>query len=563
MVVCEIHSPNLLLNKVSAKEILPDGGVEGTSATLYAQSLSASETKPKFKEETTVNRQTSGFSVLEASTMTPHNGVLTLFGYGIHAQVDQGHLLLEDGIGPLRRRARFPRVGHGLQRLVVIGADGMVSLAALRWLADQDAAFVMLDRDGSVLVTTGPVRPSDARLRRAQALANQSGAALWITRELIKEKLMGQERVARDKLHAPSNADAIAEFRAELDQAETPETIRIIESQAGAAFWSAWRNLPVLFPKNDQHRIPDHWRTFGSRISRLSRSPRLASNPPNAILNYLYAVLESESRLAVAALGLDPGLGFLHVDAPNRDSLACDLMEPVRPLVDGYVLDWITTTPLKREWFFEERSGNCRLMGSFAVRLSQTAPMWRRAVERFAEWIARTLSHTISKPNRQVGPPTRLTQSDRRDARPPASVGIKNAHQEAFCLGCGKPVAPGRKNCASCAIPVSRENLRSVARDGRVAAQSSEAQARRSASKRRHDAARNAWNASTLPSWLDEGAYKTQVLPGLAKTSVPAIASAIAVSIPYATEIRSGKRTPHPRHWEGLAELAGTRGKPF
>jgi hypothetical protein len=47
----------------------------------------------------------------------------------------------------------------------------MVSLAALRWLADQDAAFVMLDRDGSVLATTGPVRSSDAKLRRAQALA--------------------------------------------------------------------------------------------------------------------------------------------------------------------------------------------------------------------------------------------------------------------------------------------------------------------------------------------------------------------------------------------------------
>jgi hypothetical protein len=41
------------------------------------------------------------------------------------------------------------------------------------------------------------------------------------------------------------------------------------------------------------------------RISPLTASPRLAVNPPNAMLNYLYAVLESESRLALAALGLD------------------------------------------------------------------------------------------------------------------------------------------------------------------------------------------------------------------------------------------------------------------
>src|SRR5229473_3619734 len=96
----------------------------------------------------------------------PRHGVLTLFGYGIKVRVDRGHLLIEDGIGTDRRRVRLPRVGHGLRRLVVIGADGMVTLAALRWLADQDAAFVMLDRGGSVLATTGPVRPSTARLRR-------------------------------------------------------------------------------------------------------------------------------------------------------------------------------------------------------------------------------------------------------------------------------------------------------------------------------------------------------------------------------------------------------------
>ncbi|MGB6802900.1 MAG: CRISPR-associated endonuclease Cas1, partial [Candidatus Sulfotelmatobacter sp.] len=116
------------------------------------------------------------------NSLTPRHGVVTLFGYGIQVRVDRGHLLLEDGIGPDRRQARFQRVGHGLRRLVVIGSDGMVSLAALRWLADQDAAFMMLDRDGSVLATTGPVRSSDAKLRRAQALAHSSGAALRITR---------------------------------------------------------------------------------------------------------------------------------------------------------------------------------------------------------------------------------------------------------------------------------------------------------------------------------------------------------------------------------------------
>jgi hypothetical protein len=110
--------------------------------------------------------------------IVPRHGVVSLFGYGIKVRVDRGHLLLEDGIGADRRYALLPRVDHGLTRLVVIGSDGMVSLAALRWLSDQKASFAMLNRDGSVLVNTGPVRSSDVRLRRAQALAHVSGAAL-------------------------------------------------------------------------------------------------------------------------------------------------------------------------------------------------------------------------------------------------------------------------------------------------------------------------------------------------------------------------------------------------
>lgn len=71
-----------------------------------------------------------------------------------------------------------------------------------------------------------------------------------------------------------------------------------------------------------------------SRHSPLSGGLRLAVTPVHAILNYSFALLESESRLALVALGLDPGLGLgLHADTPNRDSLALDVLEPVRPQI--------------------------------------------------------------------------------------------------------------------------------------------------------------------------------------------------------------------------------------
>jgi len=493
------------------------------------------------------------------SPIEPRHGVITLCGYGIEARVDRGHLLVEDGIGVARRHARFSRVGHGVRRLVVIGSEGMVSLAALRWLADQDVAFVMLDRDGSVLATTGPVRSSDAKLRRAQALANYSGAALRITQGLIIRKLAGQEQVARNKLLDSKTADTIAEFRSEVATADTILTVRLIESQGAAAYWSAWHDLPINFPKNSLRRVPDHWRIFGTRKSPLTGSPRLAVNPPNAILNYLYALLESEARLAAAALGLDPGLGVLHVDTTARDSLACDLMEPVRPQVDAYLLDWITRQPLHREWFFEERDGNCRLMAPFASRLSETAPTWSRAVAPIAEWVARAFWQTIRRPNVPVA--TRLTQNNRRAATgsPFQSPYKRVSPQQNVCVVCGKPIGRSHRWCADCAQKNSTSSLIAGAKLGRVAAQSSTAKARRSETKRRHDLARRNWSLSDQPPWLTDEAYTKQIQPGLRNATLSAIASAIGVSIPYASDIRKGRRRAHPRHWQTLAELVNFR----
>jgi CRISPR-associated endonuclease Cas1 len=439
----------------------------------------------------------------------------------------------------------------------VIGADGFVSLSALRWLADQDAAFVMLDRDGSVLATTGPVRPSDARLRLAQALAHQSGAALRIARDLIDQKLAGQEQLARDVLRDSSVAQTIASARTALKAAETIEAVRLFESQAAYAYWSAWRTVPVVFPKNDLRRVPEHWRSFGSRRSPLTNSPRLAVNPPNAMLNYLYAVLESEARLSLAALGLDPGIGVMHVDSLSRDSLACDLMEAVRPQVDAYLLDWITREPLRREWFFEQRDGNCRLMGSFAVGLSQTAPTWGRAVAPIAEWVSRTLWSTIPRPTHQRFPATRLTQARKRQAkggsanlpaeRPPRPLRI--------CRTCGASLKRGQNHCGSCAIPVFRERFVGVAQKGRVASHTYDAETRRAETQRRHAAEQKAWRPSKQPAWLDEKTYREKIQPRLAEITVLAIATALGISKPYATDIRAGRRAPHPRHWEKLAEL--------
>src|SRR5207245_11636622 len=111
----------------------------------------------------------------QSHNSVPRHGVLTLVGYGIQVRVDRGHLVVDDGIGAERQHYRLPRIGHRLKRLVVVGSDGLITLGALRWLRDQDVAIVFLERNGKVLCVTGPVGSSDAKFRRAQALAISNG----------------------------------------------------------------------------------------------------------------------------------------------------------------------------------------------------------------------------------------------------------------------------------------------------------------------------------------------------------------------------------------------------
>jgi CRISPR-associated endonuclease Cas1 len=509
---------------------------------------------------------------MAASHTLPHShalrksGVVVLNGYGIRVQVNAGHLLVQDGIADERRTIRLPRVGHGLRRLVLIGSDGFITLEALRWISDVGASFLMLDRAGKVLMVTGPTAPSDAKLRRAQSLALGNGTALKISKELISQKLAGQESLVRDMLHDPATADAIARFRTTLPSTESVERVTLIEAQAAKLHWHAWAGLPILWPRKDETRVPEHWKRFGSRISPLTHSPRLATCPPNALINLLYGILLSEARLAAVAMGMDPAIGFLHVDTPNRDSLACDLMEVCRPSgVDAFVLNWLQNEPLRKSDFWEDRNGNCRVASSLAIKLCETSDTWRKLVAPVAEYVAQEVWSSVSKPTptsthaRQLIA-TRLTQQNKREVKGSSVPEVKRPKLQHVCSGCGKPIKTESEHCANCAIDGATERLEDAARIGRMAARSPEARAKHSASRRRHADACSAWDASKEPQWLTSEVFSQRIQPLLAGVSTSVIRSKIGVSRWYASRIRQGY-CPHPRHWLTLAQLVAAFGQ--
>jgi CRISPR-associated endonuclease Cas1 len=483
-------------------------------------------------------------------------GVLTLYGYGIRVTMQAGHLQLEDGIGPERRKLRLPRVNHRLKRLVCVSEDGFVTLSALKWLTETGASFVMLDRLGKVRVVTGPTSASEARLRRAQAMALGNGRALPIARELMTAKLTGQETLVREKLKNVNAGITIAGLRDRLSQAETIDAIRGIESRAAAEYWCAWREVPVLLPHKDLPRIPSHWLKFGPRHSPLTGGPRLSVNPANSLLNYTNAVAESECRLAASVCGLDPGIGFVHKDTANRDSLALDLIETIRSAIEAWLLDWLLREPLRRSDFFESPNGNCRISSAMCSKLSETAPTWGKLVAPWAEHVAHMLwSASKSRLLRANAFKTPLTQSHRREAKGSPAPKVNIPAVQHVCRGCGKPLGKDHQNCGDCAPP--KEMMIAAARLGRVAAKTLEARTKHAKSMSRQARARYAWNPSSQPVWLTAEFFSENVQPLLADIGASVIQARLRVSRCYASKIRQGQRRPHPRHWNELALLVG------
>lgn len=496
--------------------------------------------------------------------------VVVLTGYGLRVAVERGHLIAEDGVGGDRRTIRLPRVGSNVERVIVIGHSGTVSLEALRWLYETGAAFVQIGADGELIATGAPHALSDVRLRRNQASAFGTRPGLEIARDLLLAKVQAQARVA-DRFEGERELRAcLTECVERLLDAPTLDRLRFVESRAAAAYWSAWERIPVRFAGRDAKHVPAHWRTFGTRRSLLTASPRKATTPANALLNYLYAILEAEARLAALAVGCDPALGVIHVDSSSRDSLACDLMEPARPHVDLSVLELLQRETFTRSDFFETRDGNCRLMPELARPLARTALQWGRIVAPIAERVGGAFRHLRNEPEAHSARPrfrTPLTGAN-RSRREPHNSGMVAVPADDFphrCRGCGADLGKRQRTyCDTCLPDAARRasskaaavqrDLRAIGADGR----SSEiARGKHRTNAMRQAKERQAWEADqvAIPS---RHVFEREIAPMMKRVPSEVLAEATGLSRQFCRKVKQGDATPHARHWNALRDAASS-----
>ncbi len=525
------------------------------------------------------------------------NGVVVVSGTGPAIRVADNRLVIRDGpqeTPPLAlTRAEASR---RLRHIIVTGqAGGFVTFDALRWLRDTGVAFSQADWDGSVVISSGPRGPDRPALRRAQVLICSGvmpETAVAIAREILRIKVAGQAEVAR-LMGRPEASAAIGGYAVDIASEMAGPKVLAIEAKAASIYWREWATVPVRFARDNPQRL-DHkgrwrpgraeaWHTFGRRVSVLTGMPWRATTPGNAILNFLFGIAKIEMTVALHAAGLDEGIGLFHADADGRPSLALDGMEAVRPYIEAWCLAFLAATAFANRDFHETAEGEVRLTHPLTAHLAHTAALWRPACERVAAWLARAFAGAIdlhavksgtddlphiapavagprNRGKRKLAPlPPLLPVFTARDAPTLSALrlrgGLRDDPAPRACFECGRALARKQRRFCSPACTGAFATA-----SGRLKVMgvllSKDAKQRRSETLRGANAALREWAAdhtadrAALDRW-----YSAVIEPRLTSLRTSDIRRSLAVSPKYAALIKQGRRTPHPRHFEVLAEL--------
>jgi CRISPR/Cas system-associated endonuclease Cas1 len=525
------------------------------------------------------------------------NGIVVVSGTGPAIRVDDNRLVIRDGpeeTPPLRlTRAEASRK---LRHIIVCGqAGGFVTFDALRWLRDTGVAFSQLDWNGAVVIASGSRGPDQPDLRRAQALVCSGAvpmAADAIACEILRIKLTGQAEVSGLLGFADASA-AIGKLAETIAREGDGKRALSLEAEAAWIYWNLWERMPVRFARRNPQRLgpngrwrpgrPDPWLAFGSRTSLLSGKPSRATTPGNCLINYLYAILESEMTVALLARGLDPGIGMFHADIDGRSSLSLDAIEAIRPYVEYWLFTYLKSTVFANRDFHELPDGEVRLSHPLNVHLAHTAALWRKACEPVAEWLARrfdracsassvraalapsAMSPSRAKPQSQPLIPALLpplpgfimATGGRRLSAPSVlrqRAGVREEPVPAMCWECGRALSADRR--AFCTDDCADDYRRATGKRRpvvEVAAPAAREPQREVAGQPVVEMLPRA-DRKALARW-----YAEELQPRLSRMDPAEIERGAAVRRSYAYYIVAGTRVPHPRHYSALAALVGVQ----
>ena len=224
-----------------------------------------------------------------------------------------------------------------IDRCVIHGMQTRLDSGVLLRLAEAGASTVLLSpRTGRrVAIVLGPAH-NDATVRLAQArqVTEAGWCATW-AQAIVGAKLDRQARVlARWRQDRPDARLALT--RAERGVAAARETLAALDPASTASF-ERLATLRGLEGTAARAHFAGLAAVLPPALGFAGRNRRPPRDPANACLSLGYTLLHAEAVGAAQSAGLDPLLGFYHRPAFGRESLASDLIEPLRAEVDAWV----------------------------------------------------------------------------------------------------------------------------------------------------------------------------------------------------------------------------------
>ncbi len=248
-------------------------------------------------------------------------------------------------------KQRFPI--HNQSNILCFG-NVLCSPALMGFCGERGVGLAFFTENGKFLArVSGPVSGNVFLRREQYRMADDPTTRANLARRYVVAKIANSRSVLMRSIREYPGGQGIDSLKKSSSylaivlkslESEIPlNSVRGNEGDAARAYFSVFDEL-IKTQKEDFY--------FHERTRR----------PPmdnvNALLSFAYTLLTHDTVSALEGVGLDPAVGYLHVDRPGRPSLALDLMEEFRPILsDRLVLNLINRKQVTKNGFVHSENG--------------------------------------------------------------------------------------------------------------------------------------------------------------------------------------------------------------
>ncbi len=230
----------------------------------------------------------------------------------------------------------------------------MASPPLIGLCCEQGVGLAFLSEHGRFIARIEGSASGSSILRTAQYRgADDPKTCNEISRAIIGAKISNcrkvLQRASRKETSSPALGIADGRLRrlvAKTGKVDNLDSLRGLEGEAASIYFGVF----------------NHLLSADSGFNFATRSRRPPMDPINALLSFFYVLLTNEIASALSAVGLDPGVGFLHKLRSGRHSLALDIVEEFRAMfADRLALRLVNRRQLSTKDFKTTASGACQM----------------------------------------------------------------------------------------------------------------------------------------------------------------------------------------------------------